>query len=277
MSDTWSSIQAHKKQLDSLRERLQRRRKQDPLAADPRHAAPPSPPLPAPLATGPPSPLRSRGGRGDLGDGGGSGAGGGCSPPGGGRTWPRPALERRLLLHLADLRCRCPPTPPPSAEPSPPPTRRPPAHGGEPPAEVRGAGADRGAPGAAGRRSHPGDLRRPLQAGRHDRRRAARRRRRRPGRGKRRAEHDPRGAGGAGGGGPGTAADAGKEAAKKSRKQASDVDLEIESLLSQQSTKEQQSKKVGEDGMGATNPKKLRRGLVAPKMAWWHLKVEVLP
>jgi hypothetical protein len=29
MSDTWSSIQAHKKQLDSLRERLQRRRKQD--------------------------------------------------------------------------------------------------------------------------------------------------------------------------------------------------------------------------------------------------------
>ncbi|ETE70787.1 N6-adenosine-methyltransferase 70 kDa subunit, partial [Ophiophagus hannah] len=31
MSDTWSSIQAHKKQLDSLRERLQRRRKQEPL------------------------------------------------------------------------------------------------------------------------------------------------------------------------------------------------------------------------------------------------------
>lgn len=29
MSDTWSSIQAHKKQLDSLRERLRRRRKQD--------------------------------------------------------------------------------------------------------------------------------------------------------------------------------------------------------------------------------------------------------
>lgn len=27
MSDTWSNIQAHKKQLDSLRERLQRRRK----------------------------------------------------------------------------------------------------------------------------------------------------------------------------------------------------------------------------------------------------------
>ncbi|NWX10075.1 MTA70 methyltransferase, partial [Caloenas nicobarica] len=38
--------------------------------------------------------------------------------------------------------------------------------------------------------------------------------------------------------------EAGKEAAKKWRKQASEVDLEIESLLSQQSTKEQQSKKV---------------------------------
>ncbi|NXL95574.1 MTA70 methyltransferase, partial [Alectura lathami] len=38
-----------------------------------------------------------------------------------------------------------------------------------------------------------------------------------------------------------------KEAAKKSRKQASDVDLEIESLLSQQSTKEQQSKKVSQE------------------------------
>lgn len=33
MSDTWSSIQAHKKQLDSLRERLRRRRKRDPLGA----------------------------------------------------------------------------------------------------------------------------------------------------------------------------------------------------------------------------------------------------
>ena len=30
MSDTWSNIQAHKKQLDSLRERVQRRRQRDP-------------------------------------------------------------------------------------------------------------------------------------------------------------------------------------------------------------------------------------------------------
>ncbi|XP_015275921.1 PREDICTED: N6-adenosine-methyltransferase 70 kDa subunit [Gekko japonicus] len=38
-----------------------------------------------------------------------------------------------------------------------------------------------------------------------------------------------------------------KEPPKKSRKQASDLDLEIESLLSQQSTKEQQSKKVSQE------------------------------
>ncbi|XP_069489989.1 N6-adenosine-methyltransferase catalytic subunit isoform X2 [Ambystoma mexicanum] len=37
------------------------------------------------------------------------------------------------------------------------------------------------------------------------------------------------------------------EPAKKSRKQASDLDLEIESLLNQQSTKEQQSKKVSQE------------------------------
>jgi hypothetical protein len=43
-----------------------------------------------------------------------------------------------------------------------------------------------------------------------------------------------------------SASEPAKEPAKKSRKHAaSDVDLEIESLLNQQSTKEQQSKKVG--------------------------------
>ncbi|XP_021239006.1 N6-adenosine-methyltransferase 70 kDa subunit, partial [Numida meleagris] len=58
---------------------------------------------------------------------------------------------------------------------------------------------------------------------------------------KRRAEQDN-------GSGAGVAgAETGKETAKKSRKQASDVDLEIESLLSQQSTKEQQSKKVSQE------------------------------
>ena len=45
-----------------------------------------------------------------------------------------------------------------------------------------------------------------------------------------------------------SASEVAKEPTKKSRKHAaSDVDLEIESLLNQQSTKEQQSKKVGVD------------------------------
>lgn len=73
---------------------------------------------------------------------------------------------------------------------------------------------------------------------------------------KRRAEQDGGGAAALAAGGGG---EAGKEALKKSRKQASDVDLEIESLLSQQSTKEQQSKKVGwpprmvEDALGCSS------------------------
>ncbi|CAK6952961.1 N6-adenosine-methyltransferase subunit METTL3 [Scomber scombrus] len=81
MSDTWSNIQAHKKQLDSLRERLQRRRK-DPtqLSADgggstdgstARSDSPaPSAPLPAQEETEKP---------------------------------PDPELEKRLLGYLSDL------------------------------------------------------------------------------------------------------------------------------------------------------------------------------
>lgn len=81
MSDTWSNIQAHKKQLDSLRERLQRRRK-DPaqLSADggsstegstARSDSPaPSAPLPSQEETEKP---------------------------------PDPELEKRLLAYLSDL------------------------------------------------------------------------------------------------------------------------------------------------------------------------------
>lgn len=51
-----------------------------------------------------------------------------------------------------------------------------------------------------------------------------------------------------------SASEPAKEPAKKSRKHAaSDVDLEIESLLNQQSTKEQQSKKVGVTGKYSHN------------------------
>uniref|UniRef100_K7FER3 mRNA m(6)A methyltransferase n=1 Tax=Pelodiscus sinensis TaxID=13735 RepID=K7FER3_PELSI len=51
-----------------------------------------------------------------------------------------------------------------------------------------------------------------------------------------------------------------KEPAKKSRKQASDLDLEIESLLSQQSTKEQQSKKVSQEILELLNTTTLWEG-----------------
>lgn len=250
MSDTWSSIQAHKKQLDSLRERLQRRRKQDPLA-DPRHAAPSLPPPPRTSSPAPPPPSGPGGGGGILGDGGGSGVGGGSSPPGGGEDLaPDPALERRLLLHLADLAlplptdaaaiCRAIAAPDAPAAPRTVESLLQKFAAQELIEVRRGLLAE--GPTLVTYADHS-KLAAMTGAERHGDADADG-----PGR-KRRAEHEPGGggAGGGAGGGPGTGADAGKEAAKKSRKQASDVDLEIESLLSQQSTKEQQSKKVSQE------------------------------
>lgn len=81
MSDTWSNIQAHKKQLDSLRERLQRRRK-DPgqLSADATGSAEASTARsdsPAPLT---PAPSQEE-----------------LEKP------PDPELEKKLLAYLSDL------------------------------------------------------------------------------------------------------------------------------------------------------------------------------
>nr|XP_054509982.1 LOW QUALITY PROTEIN: N6-adenosine-methyltransferase catalytic subunit [Agelaius phoeniceus] len=234
MSDTWSSIQAHKKQLDSLRERLQRRRKQDPLgAADPRHDLS----LATPPRTSSPAPSGPDGGVSSLG----SAPGSAPSPPVGGAEGvpgeppePDPALERRLLLHLSDLA-----TPLPTdasairsaiaggdaqvtlravesllhkfAAQELIEVRRGLLHDG--PALVTSADHSKLAAMAAAAASLAG------------RRRGA----------------EP--AGGAGGG-----AGEGKEAKRCRRAAAaSDVDLEIESLLSQQSTKEQQSKKVSQE------------------------------
>ncbi|KAM3653907.1 LOW QUALITY PROTEIN: N(6)-adenosine-methyltransferase catalytic subunit METTL3 [Ammospiza maritima maritima] len=234
MSDTWSSIQAHKKQLDSLRERLQRRRKQDPLgAADPRHDLS----LATPPRTSSPAPSGPDGGVSSLG----SAPGSAPSPPVGGAEGvpgeppePDPALERRLLLHLSDLA-----TPLPTdasairsaiaggdaqvtlravesllhkfAAQELIEVRRGLLHDG--PALVTCADHSKLAAMAAAAASLAG------------RRRGA----------------EP--AGGAGGG-----AGEGKEAKRCRRAAAaSDVDLEIESLLSQQSTKEQQSKKVSQE------------------------------
>ncbi|XP_064258294.1 N6-adenosine-methyltransferase catalytic subunit [Passer domesticus] len=239
MSDTWSSIQAHKKQLDSLRERLQRRRKQDPLgAADPRHdlalTTPPRTSSPAP--PGPAQPGPAQGGVSSLCP----APGPAPSPPGGAEgvpgepPEPDPALERRLLLHLSDLAT---PLPADAAairesiaagdaqvtlravesllhkfaaqeliE-----VRRGLLHDG--PALVTSADHSKLAAMAAGAAAAAAGRRRGAEPG-----------------------------GGAGGG-----AGEGKEAKRCRRAAASDVDLEIESLLSQQSTKEQQSKKVSQE------------------------------
>ncbi|XP_033992686.1 N6-adenosine-methyltransferase subunit METTL3 [Trematomus bernacchii] len=80
MSDTWSSIQAHKKQLDSLRERLQRRRKDTALSSDSGTSAEGSTARsdsPAPSAA-PPSQEETE-------------------------RPPDPELEKRLLAYLSDL------------------------------------------------------------------------------------------------------------------------------------------------------------------------------
>ncbi|XP_072314598.1 N(6)-adenosine-methyltransferase subunit METTL3 [Eucyclogobius newberryi] len=82
MSDTWSNIQAHKKQLDSLRERLQRRRK-DPGqlstdatgSTDASTARSDSPAPPALVSSSQEEPEKP----------------------------PDPALEKKLLAHLSDL------------------------------------------------------------------------------------------------------------------------------------------------------------------------------
>nr|XP_041568844.1 N6-adenosine-methyltransferase catalytic subunit isoform X1 [Taeniopygia guttata] len=237
MSDTWSSIQAHKKQLDSLRERLRRRRKRDPLgAADPCHdlslATPPRTSSPAPSGPAPPCP--AQGGVASLGPAPGSAPSPAGGPEGvpGEPPEPDPALERRLLLHLSDLA-----TPLPADA-----------------AAIRGAIAGDDAQvtlRAVESLLHKFaaqeliELRRGLlhdgpalvTCADHSKLAAMAAAASSSGR---RREAEP--AGGAG---------EGKEAAKRCRRTAasaaSDVDLEIESLLSQQSTKEQQSKKVSQE------------------------------
>ncbi|KAM3939497.1 N(6)-adenosine-methyltransferase catalytic subunit METTL3 [Leptodactylus fuscus] len=85
MSDTWSSIQAHKKQLDYLRERLQRRRKDvsSQLVLDlqnPDAGLAPSFRSDSPVPSGASQP-----------------------PKGATEVTPDPELERKLLHHLSDL------------------------------------------------------------------------------------------------------------------------------------------------------------------------------
>ncbi|KAM6421420.1 LOW QUALITY PROTEIN: N(6)-adenosine-methyltransferase catalytic subunit METTL3 [Rhynochetos jubatus] len=247
MSDTWSSIQAHKKQLDSLRERLQRRRKQDPL--DPRHA---DLSMPAPPRTSSPSPLPSSHGGAPSGSGTlhpPAGAGAPPAPPGAppAELSPDPALERRLLLHLAELSLPLPTDAPAICRAL--------AAAGAPVAlggvesllqkfaaqeliEVR-RGLLQDDPAQPTLVTYADHSKLAAMTGAGTENGGAPPAEKETGGRKRRAEQD--------GGGAAAAGESGKEAAKKSRKQASDVDLEIESLLSQQSTKEQQSKKVSQE------------------------------
>ncbi|XP_065509093.1 N6-adenosine-methyltransferase catalytic subunit [Caloenas nicobarica] len=225
MSDTWSSIQAHKKQLDSLRERLQRRRKMEPL--DPAHPAPPRTASPAPSPASP-APAAHPGQ---------SGASAGEAPP------PDPALERRLLLRLADVAL---PLPADSAAicrsiasvEAPAPQREVESllekFAAQELIEIkRGLLQD----GAATVVTFADHSKLAAMTGGGAESAALRPKNGR----KRRGDEEEAAAKAA------AKTEAGKEAAKKWRKQASEVDLEIESLLSQQSTKEQQSKKVSQE------------------------------
>ncbi|MEE6516196.1 hypothetical protein FKM82_025461 [Ascaphus truei] len=87
MSDTWSSIQAHKKQLDSLRERLRRRRKDvtsqlgNCYLLTRRQTGPTLAATALPVA--PPQPRKG--------------------PSGSAEVTPDPELEKKLLHHLSDL------------------------------------------------------------------------------------------------------------------------------------------------------------------------------
>ncbi|XP_003227278.1 N6-adenosine-methyltransferase catalytic subunit [Anolis carolinensis] len=234
MSDTWSSIQAHKKQLDSLRERLQRRRKQEPLdLRNPELAL--SPPFrsdsPVPSSVTPSTATES----GDL--------------------VTDPELEKKLLHHLSDLGLALP-TDALSiclaiSTPEAPATQRSvesllQKFAAQELIEVkRGLLQEDDQPmlvtyadhsklsammGAVTEKKGTGE-----GAG--------------AGAVKRRAEQDTGASISTAGASPSisTLSEPLREPPKKSRKQASDLDLEIESLLSQQSTKEQQSKKVSQE------------------------------
>uniref|UniRef100_A0A8D2DDH0 mRNA m(6)A methyltransferase n=1 Tax=Sciurus vulgaris TaxID=55149 RepID=A0A8D2DDH0_SCIVU len=230
MSDTWSSIQAHKKQLDSLQERLQWRRKQDSGnhkqdLRNPEAALSPNFHSDSPVPTAPTS---------------------GGPKPSTASAVPElatdPELEKKLLHHLSDLTLTLP-TDAVSiclaiSRQMPLPLKmgwkllQDDAH----PTLVTYADHSKlSAMTAAGaEKKGPGEVAGTI-AGQ-----------------KQRAEQDSTTvaafASSLASGLTSSASEPAKESAKKSRKHAaSDVDLEIESLLNQQSTKEQQSKK-GQSG-----------------------------
>uniref|UniRef100_A0AAV2KRS1 mRNA m(6)A methyltransferase n=1 Tax=Knipowitschia caucasica TaxID=637954 RepID=A0AAV2KRS1_KNICA len=163
MSDTWSNIQAHKKQLDSLRERLQRRRK-DPgqLSADATcstDASTARSDSPAPLAVVPSQKQPEK-------------------PP-------DPELEKKLLAYLSDLGLSLP---------------------------IDSLAITNELKNSEGTVSHGCIQTSSIQAT-----------------------------------GPSSSGSGADKKGRSSKNQSSHVDMEIESLLNQQSTKEQQSKKVSRE------------------------------
>ncbi|XP_026576316.1 N6-adenosine-methyltransferase catalytic subunit [Pseudonaja textilis] len=230
MSDTWSSIQAHKKQLDSLRERLQRRRKQEPLdLRNPDLVL--SPPFrsdsPVPSSVTPSTAAEP----GDL--------------------VTDPELEKKILQHLSDLGLALPTDALTicqtifTAEEASANQRSVESllqkFAAQELIEVkRGLLQDDGQPMLVTYADHS-KLSAMMGA-------VAEKKGLAEGT-KRRAEQEAGISVSAPGVSPMTLASSEplKEPPKKSRKQASDLDLEIESLLSQQSTKEQQSKKVSQE------------------------------
>ncbi|XP_043914176.1 N6-adenosine-methyltransferase catalytic subunit isoform X2 [Protopterus annectens] len=224
MSDTWRSIQAHKKQLDSLRERLQRRRKDtSQLGLDltnPEASLSPRSDSPVPVVSVP-----------------------GTKPPAGDQEITiDPDLERKLLEHLSDLTLSFP-TDAVSVQNAISTLENPVTlasiesllqkFAAQELIEVKGESVHEGAPTVIMYADHiklsamlvvlKGEL---AASGT-----------------KRKLEQEPASAA--------TSLAIGEkkvaEPVKKSRKQASNLDLEIESLLNQQSTKEQQSKKVSQE------------------------------
>ncbi|KAG8140841.1 putative Methyltransferase like 3 protein [Naja naja] len=230
MSDTWSSIQAHKKQLDSLRERLQRRRKQEPLdLRNPDLVL--SPPFrsdsPVPSSVTPSTAAEP----GDL--------------------VTDPELEKKILHHLSDLGLALPTDALTicqtifTAEEASANQRSVESllqkFAAQELIEVkRGLLQDDGQPMLVTYADHS-KLSAMMGA-------VAEKKGLAEGR-KRRVEQEAGISVSAPGVSPMMLASSEplKEPPKKSRKQASDLDLEIESLLSQQSTKEQQSKKVSQE------------------------------
>ncbi|XP_036212204.1 N6-adenosine-methyltransferase catalytic subunit isoform X2 [Myotis myotis] len=243
MSDTWSSIQAHKKQLDSLRERLQRRRKQDSGHLDlrnPEAALSPTFRSDSPVPTVPTS--------------GGSKSSTASVP----ELATDPELEKKLLHHLSDLSLTLPtdavsiclaistPDAPATQEGVESLLQK---FAAQELIEVkRGLLQDDANPTLVTYADHSklsammvavaekgsGEVTGTITGQ------------------KRRAEQDSTTvaafASSLASGLASSASETAKEPTKKSRKHAaSDVDLEIESLLNQQSTKEQQSKKVSQE------------------------------